>query len=217
MASDAMPDPRIAALRERGAQALDPVQLRYIEALACRAARHSGEVRRWLDNKLEQAIASCSERLPAARTSETPAIDQAERRPGATARVATRHAGPGLLAELVAQLDRHKSRAPSDGPDELKAMSQSRSTWARLRVGRQLAHSLASVPENPGPLNSHLLMLRALRTMQDISPAYLGRFMAYADTLIWLEQASFGGLPTAGNVLRREGDRRRKTGRGKSA
>lgn len=217
MASDAIADPRIAALRERGAHGLEPVRLRYIEALARRSARHSGDVRRWLDNKLEQAIASCSERLPAPGTPEIETISEAEMQTRATALVAPGPAGPGPLAELVAQIDRHKSTAPSAGPGELKTMSQARRTWARLRVGRQLARSLASEPENPGPLNSHLLMLRALRTMQAISPAYLEHFIAYADTLLWLDQASFGGLPTSGNVLRRERDRRRKPGRSKSA
>jgi hypothetical protein len=212
-AHDTAIDPRVTALRERDAPRLDPIGLRYIEALARRTAGHGGEVRRLLDTKLEHAVASCVARL-----------DQLERERAAAAAAAAAGATPDLpppghspLGELVAMLDRHAVAGPVGGRVELKAMSQSRSTWARLSVGRQMARSLAKVPENPGPLNSHLLMLRALRTMQDISPGYLEHFMAYADALLWLDQASFGGLPAAGNVVRRETERKRRTGRGKSA
>jgi hypothetical protein len=34
-----------------------------------------------------------------------------------------------------------------------------------------------------------MLAIRSLSTMQDISPAYLNRFISYVDTLFWLEQA----------------------------
>lgn len=220
-AHDTAIDPRAMALRERDAQRLDPVGLCYVEALARRAAGHGGEVRRLLDAKLEQAVASCVARLEQA---------ERERTAGAAAAAAASGTGAGTdvtldlptpghspLGELVAWLDRHAVAGPVGGRVELKAMSQSRSTWARLSVSRQMARSLAKVPENPGPLNSHLLMLRALRTMQDISPGYLEHFMAYADALLWLDQASFGGLPAAGNVVRRETERKRRTGRGKSA
>lgn len=71
---------------------------------------------------------------------------------------------------------------------ELKSLRYFRSTWSRLSAEQQLAQALAQAPENAGPLNSHLLVLRALQLMQDVSPDYLQRFMSYADTLLWLEQ-----------------------------
>jgi len=72
---------------------------------------------------------------------------------------------------------------------ELKSLRYFRSTWSRLSAEQQLAQALAQAPENAGPLNSHLLVLRALQLMQDVSPDYLQRFMSYVDTLLWLEQA----------------------------
>jgi hypothetical protein len=94
---------------------------------------------------------------------------------------------------------------PAKGaPAELKALSQFRSTWAGLSVERQLSHSLAQAPENPGPLNSHRLVLRTLQTLQALSPAYLQRFMAHADALLWLEQLSAAQAIATGPAPRRE-------------
>ena len=75
---------------------------------------------------------------------------------------------------------------------------------------------LADEPENAGPLNSHLLVLRALRQMHQTSPAYLKRFMDYADTLLWLEQADGGAKPAPRNVVLGERDKKRKPTRGKT-
>jgi hypothetical protein len=109
----------------------------------------------------------------------------------------------GLLAELLATLDGRNAlqtspvadAAASAQPmaagaaDELKTLRDFRDTWTRLRVDRQLSRSQDKAPENPGPLNSHLLVLRALRRMQDISPAYLERFVGHVEALVWLDQA----------------------------
>jgi Protein of unknown function (DUF2894) len=145
-----------------------------------------------------------------------------------TARLEARCAG-GLLAELVKDIDRHASAhggGPSaigaesaaqrvGPPTELKALRHFRSTWTQLSVDRQLTRSLAKAPENPGPLNSHLLVLRSLQRMQAVSPAYLMRFISHVDALLWLEQASFASAPETAKVVRQESDRRRKSGRGK--
>jgi hypothetical protein len=113
---------------------------------------------------------------------------------------------PGPLAELLrhieqtrlgrggAQADNGGRRAavPAVQPGDLRYF---RSTWSRLRVERQLTQSLAQVPENAGPLNSDRLVLRALQTLRDLSPAYLNRYVAYLDTLMWLDQTHASRLP----------------------
>jgi hypothetical protein len=48
---------------------------------------------------------------------------------------------------------------------------------------------MAQAPQNAGPINSHMLVLRSLGLMRDISPDYLNRFMAHVDTLLCLEEA----------------------------
>lgn len=144
------------------------------------------------------------------------------------------HCGP--LAALVRHINQHApaqrdSGAPAAStssaaapPPELKALRHFRSTWARLGVDQQLTRSLAKAPENPGPLNSHLLMLRSLQLMHGTSPAYLSRFMAHVDALLWLEAASLGAASVPRSVPRsapsdaprRQGDKERKPGRRRS-
>ena len=192
------PDATIDALRARGAQQLDPVRFRFIEALARRALAHDGDTRRLLDTKLAQALAACSARLDSASQAPGPALARRE----APAR-------PGPLAELLRRLDQH---APADAaaqpaqmgaaPAELKALRHFRSTWSQLSVDRQLTQSLAKLPENAGPLNSNLLVLRALTRLRELSPAYLNRFMAYADALLWLDDADAGLVPLKKPVAR---------------
>ncbi|MCZ4317108.1 DUF2894 domain-containing protein [Comamonadaceae bacterium G21597-S1] len=133
----------------------------------------------------------------------------------------------GPLAQLLRRLDgQGASDAPAAGtrearqPDtadasadaapltELKTVQRFRDTWERLRVDEQLARSLQQAPDNPGPLNSHLLVLRALRSLQDLSPAYLSRFVAQAEALMWLDGAGPRKAAT-GKPATRERDRKR--------
>ena len=51
-----------------------------------------------------------------------------------------------------------------------------------------MAQALNQAPKNAGPINSHMLVLRALTLMRDISPDYLNRFTSYVDTLLALNQ-----------------------------
>ena len=53
-----------------------------------------------------------------------------------------------------------------------------------------MSRSTQQAPDNPGPLNSHGLVLRALQQMQALSLAYLTRFLAQAEAWAWLDQAS---------------------------
>lgn len=209
----------IAALRACGAHQWDPARFCFIEALARRAAAHSGAVRQVLDGKLAAALAAYSAQQVAAQAdAQTTAQADAQARQQHSARPAGQQ-----LRDLAQQLDRHvwaTGDAPTadavSAPAELKALQHFRSTWSRLSVDRQLIHAKAKLPENAGPLNSHRLVLRALQCMQDTAPAYLSRFMASVDTLLWLDQASVGGPPAASHSARSERDKKRKTGRSKA-
>lgn len=128
----------------------------------------------------------------------------------------------GLLGQLVDYIDQQagipEASRPGDGaaPPDLKTLRQFRSTWTSLSVDRQLSRSKEQVPDNPGPLNSHLLVLRSLKLMQQVSPAYLRRFMSHVEALLWLDQASFGGLPPPGKTVLRQSEKKRKPNRGKT-
>lgn len=117
------------------------------------------------------------------------------------ARLDARKAGSGALARLLRHIDGqgtsddapvpHGGAKPVDAAPlaELKSVQRDRQTWTRLRVDEQLLRSQQQAPDNPGPLNSHLLVLRALRHMQELSPAYLDRFVAHVEALQWLDGA----------------------------
>lgn len=203
--------------RERGDHRFDPVRFCFIEALARRSAGHAGDARRILDDKLSRLIAAYGEAIDAARCDEgDAAAGQPDKAPPCR----------GPLAELVAHAARHapppgsaaaasdalSGQAPSS--PELKTLSYFRSTWSRLSADRRLTQSLAKVPENAGPLNSHHLVHRSLTLMRELSPDYLNRFMSYVDALLWIDQATSGSGTTGGDGPRAESGR--KSGRGKS-
>ncbi|WP_457418453.1 DUF2894 domain-containing protein [Roseateles sp. P5_E7] len=140
--------------------AADPVSRRVLEGLARRAARQpQGALRERLVARLvERAQAHAS--TPAS----TPALS-----PRTTAA-----ASP--LAELVARLQ------PGAGP-ELRNVQLHRRTWSALRLTRRMAEVSAPVPEHLGPLNSQVLVSRALQQLQGLSPDYLQRLLTQLDTL----------------------------------
>ncbi len=208
----------LEAWRKQGAHRLDPVRFRFIEAMARRAAAHNGETRRLLDDKVDRLLRTYGDDLEKAGP---PASRSASLR-GSPPSQASR----GPLAELVEHIGRlapSSGRGPAaitdgvptpEGTRELKTLSYFRSTWSRLSADRRLTQSLAKVPENAGPLNSQHLVHQALTLMRDLSPEYLNRFMAYVDTLLWLEQANAGSASTGGAESQRDGSK--KPGRVKS-
>lgn len=230
---------RLDALRTLGAHRHDPVRFRYIEALVRRASTQGDAVRHLLDHRVAQACAALADRCRQAQArvhADSHANGQAQAPTAGGKATATRpatppdHRGPvGTLADLVRELNRPAPTpaapdtvalsglptATEPPPAELKSLSQFRSTWTQLSIDRQLSRCLAQAPENPGPFNSHGLMLRSLQVMQDISPAYLRRFVAYADALLWLDQGPPSAVTVPGSSTRREADTSRKPPRGK--
>lgn len=215
----------IAALRAGGGERFDPVRFRYIEALCRRAQAHRGDARRLLDDRLSGALQEFGARFEQARSHAGEVLQcTAAQHPEAAeamqllfaagdfaglhrhAADLARNAGQTPLAGLAAYLAQHSpvaaegslaadAQVPAGAPAELKAVRYFRDTWSKLSVEQQLAQALAQGPENAGPLNSHLLVLRSLKLMRDLSPDYLNRFMSYVDALLWLDQADSVGTP----------------------
>lgn len=79
-----------------------------------------------------------------------------------------------------------RATATSSAALELKTVRESRATWARMSVDKQLALAMKQAPINAGPINSHMLVLRSLAMMQELSPDYLSRMVSYVDTLLFL-------------------------------
>jgi hypothetical protein len=177
---------QLDAWREGGADRLDPARFRAIEALALRAARHSGEARRLLNARLSELMTDYA--ALAARPDEPPAPD-------------SKRGALGELVDYLASQPRNTGDAQArdaNGPTvSPELIEYFRATWARVRTGQQLRVAEVLVPQNAGPLNSSSLVHRALSLMRELSPGYLQQFLAYADALSWLEQLNAGSTPPA--------------------
>lgn len=161
------------AWREFGADRLDPVRFGFIDALERRAAGHSGEARRILDDRLSTLLDAYAEAVAGADCVATAQYEHAR----------------GALAGLVDYMTGHAAAAEGGlSYPELEALGYFRDTWSRLSSERQLRQSQAQVPGNAGPLNSSSLVHRSLSLMRELSPGYLQQFLSYVDALSWMEQ-----------------------------
>ena len=173
---------QLVALRLAGAQQFDPVRFAYMEALARRAQGQNDKVQALLKNRLAGAFADWSARHHAQVPTQAPTQVPTQ----ASAPDAAPRPLAALLHYLAQQSPGSAERQDSARP-ELHSVRKFRNTWSKLSSDKQVKKSLAQAPKNAGPLNSHMLVLRSLGLMRDISPDYLNRFMCYADTLLCLE------------------------------
>lgn len=193
--------------RTQGMARIDPVGFAIVEALARRAAAQQGAARQRLMLRVDELLAQHGAAKPPARQ-DADVCDEHQARRAALAG----------LSELVDRLGRStRSRAPTTSPprkgaqgrnaapmtsplshaaspESRNAVTAFKDTWSRLRTEQRLRQALAQVPAMAGPLNSSHLVNRTLQAMRDLSPEYLGAFMLHVDTLLWLEQATGGGL-----------------------
>jgi hypothetical protein len=95
-------------------------------------------------------------------------------------------------------------RDPDTGATrELRSLRRFRQAWSRISAEDRLHRALGREPANAGPLNSHMLVLRALAAMRQLSPDYLRRMLEQMDTLLWLEARQQGAVPATTKPARR--------------
>lgn len=168
---------QLSRWRETGADRFDPPRFRFIEAMASRLARHEGRA-------YEVMLARLSTQVEAYAAD----LAQAEA-PHAEVRAEASAGGP--FAPLLGRLGaarRARGADDAEGLLQLPALNDSRRLWGELLGERRLRQSLAPQPEDAGPLNSGVLVHRAMAHMRAASPEYLRHFLAYADHLCWLER-----------------------------
>ena len=184
--SEASPtDALMQRLREAGAARLDAVGWHYIEVLARRTELQTGPAQHLLQEKLQQALQAFGQRMPALQ-STTPTTP-------------TPPAGPSpsplalLLQEMAPPLPTLQALPATGTPlarhHESPRVRQFLKQLRQISVQKRVSKAIAQAPQNAGPINSHMLVLRALGVMRDISPDYLQRFMTHLDTLLCLEQS----------------------------
>ena len=108
-----------------------------------------------------------------------------------------------LVRELEARTHIDAHETDTGAPRELKSAGHFREQLTDLSVEKHIEAALAQWPENAGPLNSHFLALQALDALRGSAPRYLRRFVAYLDTLLWLEGVQDGSTPAAGKTRQR--------------
>jgi len=178
---------------------LDRTRFAVIAALHARTQAHDGEVRALLQAKLDAMVTSYAERIAEAPAAAQPGQGPSPGRIGLQA----------LVTELTGQ---HKPAYP-----ELPLLADVRAGWATLRNASQLKESLAQVPTNGGPLNSGVLVHRALTLMKETSPGYLTHFMAYLDALSGMEHLHQWGVLVATPKVAPRGAKPRRPRAGKGA
>lgn len=200
----------LAALQQAGADRLDPVQWHYLQALATRMAQQDARVQTLLQPKLHAALAALRKRMQHGAQQGMPTaglqgaiVEPAGKADGANAAIVPSAPARSPLAALTQYLSQQSQAIETQARSglesvgtatgsslrpELKAVRQFRNTWSKLSADQQLNRALEQAPHNAGPINSHMLVLRSLALMRDISPDYLNRFMSYADALLCLDQ-----------------------------
>ena len=71
---------------------------------------------------------------------------------------------------------------------ELRSMKFFRESMKHYNIDKTIARAIFEEPQNPGPLNPHMIAIKGLTKMQELSPDYLRRFAGYLETLLWLEK-----------------------------
>lgn len=157
--------------RVQGLPSIDPMRWRRIEVLARRMAGHRGATLRLLQARLQRLL----DELVAAPALQAAAAPAPRAQP---------------LRALLARLDdAAPTSALPNAARDLNVVRQHRAAWTQLRAEQRMAQSHGAVPKQAGPLNSQLLLHRALTLMRETSPGYLQHFMGQAETLMWLERS----------------------------
>lgn len=177
----------MARLQSAGAESADAVGWHYVRTLAERASAQSGPVQELLHTKLRQSLKEMQTRLAqqtlaaeASRLTDALQTQHSTRSPTAASPLAL------LLRDMGSSTIDQPARPSQGSPPESPRVRQLRQQLRRIRVEKQVSRAMASGPQNAGPINSHMLVLRALGLLRDISPEYLHRFMVHLDTLLCL-------------------------------
>ena len=173
----------IASLRLLGADRFDPIGLHYLEVLARRRSVQRDRVKCILEDKLKQALDDFDQRFQLSQCNTKGAISLSRVGKHESLRELTRH-----MADHSTEYSDRISPENVDSRAELKSVRQFRNTWSKLSANKQVTQALDQAPKNAGPINSHMLVLRSLALMRELSPDYLNRFVSYVDTLLCLDQ-----------------------------
>ena len=90
-----------------------------------------------------------------------------------------------IINALAADEEPMEATAPVT---ELHSARYFREGLVKIGVEQTVDSSARRAHPESGPLNPEKLVVHSLETMRELSPQFLSRFVAYVDTLFWLEQ-----------------------------
>lgn len=199
--------------RREGVWRVDPLRFAHMETLLRRLPEHGAAVQARLAQRLQALLEDYAQRIERAREAVAqesaqlaalqPALARSLRPLQATGdlrglrRLAARSA-PRSVPALSALWQQVQQASPTvraadpaevaAGREELASVRAFRRVWGRRESFDRLALARARLPEQPGPLNSHALVLQLLAQVQSLSPDYLRHLLVQVESLQWLEQ-----------------------------
>ena len=204
----------LLALRQAGAQRVDPVRLRYLEVLAQRMQSAPPAVQQVLQARWETASAALQQRCPQVPPGPPPVAAALPLRDTVRPLAQLNQYLRGASQDAGAA---SASGVPDGDASELRSLRVFRASWSRIAAVDRIEAAVTRGPENAGPLNSHSLVLRSLALMRGVSPDYLRRFLSQVETLMWLEDAARRQQePVAGSKAKPKAKPRRKPLAGQS-
>lgn len=175
----------LASLRAQGGQGWDPIRFHFLETLAQRAEAQPEAVRRVLHARLQTALTNYTQGWQQSQVVALASVPV----PSPTASLlALRGLNQALQTFASDEGGQPSAAVGGSGPAPMKSVRAFQQTWSRIRTQDRLEAALRAGPENAGPLNSHMLVLRSLERMRAISPAYVQRFVSHVDTLLYLDK-----------------------------
>ncbi len=196
------PDPaqlkeKLALWREQTDASNPPLSLLLAENLLARAEGEREAVAQRLYHKADQCLQQV---LPSTPSPKQRATEDQEPSPLSqlikTLRSNSSQPQTAPLSKLDRQLQEQNRKLfgepeaavgqmqePVNEVDGLRAASKFQQFKLINAKHRKVRIALEQKPENPGPLNPHMLAVKILNEIQAVSPAYLDRLVSYMDTL----------------------------------
>lgn len=189
---------QLATLSQHWAESELPIALRTAKALLQRAQHERQAVATRLLLRAQQClddVAPPTEKTPhitAPKTGLTELISLLQQD--------TAQSQAPVLSKLEKQIDEQTLKLLGEPPTTEPIVASKETEQSGLRAARKFEHSrqrhakrkavaiaLERRPENPGPLNPHMLAVKILSEIQEVSPAYLERYVSFVDALISLD------------------------------
>lgn len=203
----------LAELEASGASHIDPVRFRYLQTLAIRSTEQHARVASYLEQQAWRALHEYEVRVVAQREQAARSVEELAARHhkpsagdslGALIRQLEANEGDDDAAHAQPVRDESHAGPQADVSQqasvsdviapvgtqlrELKTAHTVREALQQQHADNLVSRALLEAPESAGPLNPQKLALRSLAIMREHSPAYLGRFVSYVETVFWLEE-----------------------------